>query len=281
MASDLIQAAVLGVVQGLTEFLPISSTGHLIVVPALLGWDSPLVHRLDFRIALHLGTAVAVVGVFWRDWFTLSGAALRSLRDRSLVEPEARLAWLIALGTIPAAAAGALFAQEVECVLSSPMIVGAMMIGVGIVLAAVDHLARLDRDEYELGPIGALAIGIGQAVALIPGTSRSGSTIAVGLALGLKRTSAARFSFLLSAPITIGALAKQSVDVARHSPPTSDLAMYGVGVLAAGISGALAIHGLLRFLRSRSLMPFVVYRIIAGGIVLAASGRLPNPPICQ
>jgi undecaprenyl-diphosphatase len=152
-----------------------------------------------------------------------------------------------------------------------------MMVVVGIILAVVDAMARRERDEYSLGLVGALTIGLGQAIALIPGTSRSGSTIATGLALGLTRDSAARFSFLLSAPITFGAIVKQSVDVARQGGLSSnEMTMFGVGALAAGISGVAAIHGLLRFLRTRSLLPFVVYRVIVGLVVigLAAAGRL-------
>jgi undecaprenyl-diphosphatase len=296
-----VQAATLGVVQGLTEFLPVSSTGHLIIVPAILGWEEGIVTRLDFDVALHVGTLIAVVGAFWRDWLGLVKAALRSplalfrrapvpqpaghgpiadveglVEDRSPEDAEARLAWLIVLGTIPAAVAGALFQRQVETVLRSPIVVGTMMVVVGIVLAVVDRLARRDRDEFSLGPWGALAIGVGQSIALIPGVSRSGSTIATALALGLTRDSAARFSFLLSAPITFGAVAKQSVDVVRHGLSGSEMAMFGAGAVAAGVSGILAIHGLLRFLRTRSLMPFVVYRVIVGAtvIALAASGRL-------
>ncbi len=276
MASDLVQAATLGVVQGITEFLPVSSTGHLIVVPALLGWRDGVVNELNFDVALHVGTLIAVVGAFWRDWVDLAGAAWRSLRDRSLAEPEARLAWLIALGTVPAALAGALFQRQVESVLRSPLVVGTMMVAVGLILAVVDRLARHERDELDLRPLDALAIGIGQALALIPGTSRSGATIATGLALGLTRPAAARFSFLLSAPITFGAVAKQSVDVARHGLSSSEMAMFGVGAVTAGVSGIIAIRGLLHFLRSRGLMPFVIYRVIAGALIigLAASGRL-------
>jgi undecaprenyl-diphosphatase len=276
MASDLVQAATLGVVQGITEFLPVSSTGHLIVVPALLGWRDGVVTRLDFDVALHVGTLIAVVGAFWRDWVDLARAALGSIRDRSLADPEARLAWLIALGTLPAAVAGALFQRQVESVLRSPFIVGTMMVVVGVVMAIVDRLSGRTRDEFDLGPIDALCIGIGQAVALIPGTSRSGATIATGLAIGLTRPAAARFSFLLSAPITFGAVAKQSVDVTRHGLTSSEMAMFGVGALTAGVSGIIAIRGLLRFLRSRGLMPFVIYRVVAGALViaLAAAGRL-------
>src|SRR5687768_7189300 len=141
MASDVVQAATLGVVQGLTEFLPVSSTGHLIVVPALLGWDDGIMTRLDFDIALHVGTLIAVVGAFWREWLRLGLAAIRSLRERSLDDAEARLAWLIAAGTLPAAVAGALFQRQVETVLRSPFVVGAMMVAVGIILAIVDAVA--------------------------------------------------------------------------------------------------------------------------------------------
>ncbi len=283
MASDMVQAATLGIVQGITEFLPVSSTGHLIVVPALLGWRDGIVNRLDFDVALHIGTLIAVVGAFWGDWFRLAQAFLRSIRDRSLKDPEARLAWLIALGTAPGALAGALFQRQVECVLRAPAVVGIMMVVVGIVLAIVDHFSRRDFDEYQLGPAGALAVGVGQAIALIPGTSRSGATIATGLALGLTRPSSARFSFLLSAPITFGAVAKESVGLARQPLPASELAMFGVGALAAGISGILVIRGLLQFLRSRGLMPFVIYRVIAGTIIvaLAVNGRLEWPGACQ
>lgn len=277
MIPDLVQAFTLGIVQGVTEFLPVSSTGHLIVVPWLLGWNQGIVSRLEFDVALHLGTLVAVVGAFWREWLRIAAAALRSLRDRSLADPEARLAWLIALGTVPAALAGALFERQVETALRAPIIVGIMMVTVGVLLAVVDRLSRRCRDEYSLGPLGALAIGIGQAIALIPGTSRSGSTIAAALVLGLTRRGAARFSFLLSAPITFGAFAKQALDVAAEGVGGADLAMYGAGALAAAISGILAIHGLLRFLRTRTLMPFVIYRVVAGALVigLAATGSLP------
>jgi undecaprenyl-diphosphatase len=301
MPSELVQAAILGIVQGLTEFLPISSTGHLIIVPALLGWDDEVLHRLEFDIALHVGTFFAVMFAFWRDWFNLARAGIRSpfalfrrapagqpvgigpardeeglVRDRSREDADARLAWLIVIGTIPAAVAGALFQRQVESVLRSPMIVGTMMVVVAIVLAIVDSLAKRDRNEYSLGPWGAFAIGVGQAIALIPGTSRSGSTIATALALGLTRESAARFSFLLSAPITFGAVVKQSVDVARHGLTPSEMAMFAVGALTAGIAGVLAIHALLRYLRTQSLMPFVIYRVIVGTVViaLAATGRL-------
>jgi len=276
MAPELWQAALLGVVQGLTEFLPVSSTGHLILVPAILGWRGGIVDSLKFDVALHLGTLIALLAVFWRDWLELIEAALASLARRSLADAHARLAWLIVLGTIPGAMAGALLQKQVETTLRSPLVIGAAMVLVALVLALLDRLGPQTRNEYSLGPVGALAIGIGQAVALIPGVSRSGSTIATGLGLGLTRPSAARFSFLLSTPIIAGALAKEGLDVARQGLGADERLVFAVGIVAAGISGYLCIRFLLAYLRRHSLMPFVIYRIVAGGAVLllAANGRL-------
>ena len=276
MAPELWQAALLGVVQGLTEFLPISSTGHLILVPALFGWRGGVVDSLQFDVALHLGTLIALLAVFWRDWLALIAAALTSLGRRSLADPQARLAWLIVLGTVPGVVAGALLEQHVETTLRSPLVIGAAMVVVALVLALLDRLGRQTRDEHSLGAAGALAIGIGQAVALIPGVSRSGSTIATGLGLGLTRASAARFSFLLSTPIIAGALAKEGLDVARQGLGGGETTVFAAGIVSAGVSGYLCIRFLLAYLRHHSLMPFVIYRILAGTgvLLLAANGRI-------
>ncbi len=276
MAPELWQAALLGVVQGLTEFLPVSSTGHLILVPAILGWRGGVVDSLQFDVALHLGTLIALLAVFWRDWLELIGPALASLTRRSLADAHARLAWFIVLGTIPGVVAGALLQKQVETTLRSPIVIGAAMIIVAFALAVLDRIGPQTRDEYSLGPGGALAIGIGQAFALIPGVSRSGSTIATGLGLGMTRASAARFSFLLSTPIIAGALAKEGLDVARQGLGADERLVFAVGIVAAGISGYLCIRFLLAYLRRHSLMPFVIYRIVAGGavLILAANGRL-------
>lgn len=276
MEPELWQAALLGVVQGLTEFLPVSSTAHLRLVPLLLGWPEGLLTGLKFDVALHLGTLVALLAVFWRDWFALIGAALRSLARQSLADRQARLAWLIVLGTIPGVVAGVLLQKQVETTLRSPLIIGAAMVFVALLLALLDRMGRQTRDEYTLGPAGAIAVGVGQAIALIPGVSRSGSTIATGLGLGLTRASAARFSFLLSTPIIAGALAKEAVDVAKEGLGSSEVPLFAVGIVAAGISGYACIRFLLAYLRRHSLMPFVVYRLIVGAGVLwlALTGRL-------
>jgi undecaprenyl-diphosphatase len=269
------QAAVLGIVQGLTEFLPVSSTGHLILVPLLFGWKEGVLNRLEFDVALHIGTLVALVAVFWREWAMLIAAGFSSLWHRSLRDPEARLAWLILLATVPGAAAGILFQRQVETVLRSPIIIGSTMVGLGIILAIVDRAARAERDERSLGPLAALAVGIGQALALVPGVSRSGSTIAVGLCVGLNRAAAARFSFLLSTPIIVGAVAKEGIDVAHRGVASAEIPIAAVGVLAAGLSGYACIRWLLAYLRTRTLLPFVIYRVVIGSAVLAlaAAGR--------
>src|SRR5207248_309554 len=235
-----------------------------------------IVNELQFDVALHIGTLGALVAVFWHDWVTLARAGLGSLRDRSLADREARLAWLIVLATIPGALAGALFQRPIEQLLRSPVIVGLSMAIVGLALGVVDRLGTRRRDEYALGPWGALAIGIGQAFALVPGVSRSGSTIGVGLMEGLTRAGAARFSFLLSTPIIFGAVAKESVDVARRGIAPEDAVTYAVGILASAIVGYASIRFLLGYLRRHSLLPFVAYRIVAGAVVTALSlaGRL-------
>lgn len=275
-AETLWQAAVLGVVQGVTEFLPVSSTGHLILVPAIFGWHGGIVDSLQFDVALHVGTLAALLGVFWSDWMRLLHAGLRSIAHRSLSEANAKLAWLIVLATLPAGAAGLLFQRHVETSLRSPLIVGITMVAVGIVLAAADHWGRRTREELTLGWLAALGIGIAQAAALIPGVSRSGSTIAAGMAVGLTRPAAARFSFLLSTPILLAAIGKGAVDVLRQGITLGEAGVFAVGMVTAAVSGYLCIRLLLGFLRTRSLWPFVVYRVVAGSGVLAlvATGRV-------
>lgn len=270
------QAAVLGLVQGVTEFLPVSSTGHLILVPAIFGWHGTIVDSLAFDVALHVGTLAALLGVFWADWVRLVQAGIRSIKHRSLSEAEARLAWLIVLASIPAGVAGLLFQRQVETTLRSPLVIGTTMVAVGIILAIADEWGSRARDELTLGPLAALGIGFAQAVALIPGVSRSGSTIAAGMAVGLTRPAAARFSFLLSTPILLAAIGKQAVDVARQGITSSEAVVYGAGMGAAAVAGYLCIRLLLRFLRTRSLWPFVAYRVIVGAAVLTlvAAGRL-------
>jgi undecaprenyl-diphosphatase len=215
MLTTLLRAIMLGILQGLTEFVPISSSGHLIIVPWLFQWDEPALISLSFDVALHLGTLVAVLGFFARDWVRLVRAAIRSITERKVgTDPDRRLAWLLVLGTIPGVIVGvaaeshieALFHQPDQPIEAAAMIVMAGLIALmGALLFLADHLARHMRGMSDLTLKDSLLIGLAQACAIFPGVSRSGATITAGLAMGLKRDVAAKFSFLLSAPIIAGA----------------------------------------------------------------------------
>lgn len=257
-----LQAFVLGLVQGLGEFLPISSSGHLIVVPWLLGWAE---HGLAFDVALHAGTLAAVVFAFADDWRRLLGAGLRgALRGRPFAEVEGRLLGLLALASVPGAVAGFLLEDWAETVFRSPALVAfAMVLLAGVLLLA-------DRRAGKAGAGGvstvraALLIGFAQALAIVPGVSRSGATISMALWLGYRREEAARFSFLLATPITFGAAALKRKDLLAGN----DLGLVLVGMAAAAVSGFLAIGFLLSYVRTRDYRPFVYYRLAFAAIVL-------------
>ena len=258
---NLFQAFSLGVLQGATEFLPVSSSGHLVLVPWLLGWHAP---GLAFDAVVHWGTAVAVVVYFWRDWVALVQAVFRSLRERSLVGQNARLAWFILLGTMPAALIGYLLEDFFEGMFARPLAAAGFLLVTAALLAASERLGRRERDLDALVWPDALLVGLAQALAILPGVSRSGATIAAGLARGLRREPAARFSFLLATPIILGAGLLKVVGLAQ----TGGLAAQGptlvVGFVTAGIVGFGCIHFLLRYLQRHRLYPFAVYCAIAG-----------------
>jgi undecaprenyl-diphosphatase len=251
-----IHAFVLGILQGLGEFLPISSSGHLIVVPWLLGWPDS---GLAFDVALHLGTLAAVAFAFWRDWVRLVAAGTRGiLSGRPLADPDSRLLWYLALATVPGALAGLALDEWAETVFRSPALVGLTMALVGLVLWAADRRARRAGPEGEVSLRDALLIGLAQAVAIVPGTSRSGVTISMALFLGHRREAAARFSFLLALPITLGAALFKVPDLFRGGAAAAPVL---VGMAAAAVSGFLAIRVLLAYVRTRTYMPFVFYRL--------------------
>jgi undecaprenyl-diphosphatase len=266
----LLQALVLGIVQGLTEFLPVSSSGHLILVPALLGWKDPFVDSLTFSVMLHMGTLVALLVYFWRDWLRLVPAGLAAIRDRSLgSDPDRRLAWLLVATMIPAVIAGVLLNDVIEHNVRQPGVVALLLVvGAGILWFA-DRTGREDRRIADLTFRAALGIGVAQAFALFPGVSRSGISISAGRLLGLSRSEAARFSFLMATPIIAGAGAWEGLKLVRggSNVPVA-LGPLAVGMLAALVSGLLAIHFLLRFLTSHRLNVFVVYRIIVAAVVV-------------
>jgi len=262
---DPIQAIVLALVQGLTEILPISSSGHLILVPWLMGWTD---QGLAFDVAMHMGTLVAIVwyfrddiGRYWHGW-------LRSLRTRTM-DAEGRLAWAIALGTVPAALAGLLLEDLASGALRAPEVVATTTIGYALLLGAADLYGRKTRDERSVTLRDALLIGCAQALALIPGTSRSGITMTAGLALGLDRTGAARFSFLLSIPITAAAGVLEGIELARVDAPQPWAAM-GLALVVAGVTTYLCVALLLRFIQRIGMWPFVLYRLLLGTVLWIA-----------
>jgi undecaprenyl-diphosphatase len=282
---SLLSAVLLGIVQAATEFLPVSSTAHLLVFGELLGQDLADARFRAFVTIIQSGTTLAVLVYFRREIASLGTAALRSLaRLRPLETAESRLAWYIALGTVPAAVLGKLLERRIEA-LGNWVIAGSLVV-LGVILLAAERLARHERTVEDVGPGDALLIGLGQALALVPGSSRSGTTITAGMLLGLKREAAARFSFLLSVPIILGAgaykLAK-TLPVLRGAPEWS--AATAVGTAVSAVAGYLVIGWLLGWLRTRTTYLFVGWRIAAGVLVAALilggvlpAGEVPPPP---
>lgn len=258
---DLLQAILLGILQGATEFLPVSSSGHLVLVPWLLGWPAP---GLAFDTIVHWGTALAVVSYFWRDWVVLIRAAVRSLRTRSLADANARLAWFLVLGTVPAAVLGYALEDWFEAMFSRPAAAAAFLMVTAGILTAAEYWGRRRRGLDTLAWRDALLIGLAQAAAILPGLSRSGATIAAGLGRGLEREPAARFSFLLATPVILGAGLLQVTNLVQAGDLASQAPALVTGFLAAALAGWGCIHFLLRYLQRRRLYPFALYCAIVG-----------------
>jgi undecaprenyl-diphosphatase len=266
----IIQALVMGVVQGLTEFLPISSSGHLVIVPYLFGWDDAFLTSLEYTVMLHIGTMVALLVYFRADWLRIVPAGFATIRDRSFAgDPDRRLAWLLVAATIPAAIAGLLLGDVIETEFRDVGLVALMLVVGGVILWAADHIGALTRRIDDITFPSAVIIGVAQALALIPGISRSGISISAGRLLGLERESAARFSFLMATPITIGAIVFEARSLATgEAGVTVDLLPLIVGMVAALVAGLAAIHFMLQYLRTRSLDIFVWYRFGLAALVL-------------
>lgn len=267
---SVLHAIVLGIVQGLTEFLPISSSGHLLVVPWLFDWKdfSDVAVKKAFDVALHAGTLVAVVGYFRHELMTYAKAAVRSLRrPNASMTSEARIAWLIIWSSIPAALAGAVLESWIDETLGTPAVIGVTLVVFAVVLSVADR-RKGDRKLEDLSWRQASVIGAAQVLALNPGTSRSGITISAGRFLGLERWSAARFSFLMSLPVTAGAVVFKLAGLVSDGLPPNFLVPMTVGVLASAVSGWMAVAGLLHLVRSRTFTAFVLYRIIAGSVIV-------------
>ena len=251
------QAFILGLAQALGEFLPISSSAHLIIIPWLFKWHDP---GLTFDVALHVGTLCAVIAFFWKDWWIL----LRHGLGTGLKTREGKMFWWLVIATIPGALSGALLETKAETIFRSPMIMGPMLIIMGIILYAADRYGDKRQQNESLSFGQSLIIGISQALAVIPGVSRSGVTISSGLFLGLTREEAARFSFLLSTPIIAGA----GFLKLRHLTGNSLTLPFWVAVITAAVVGFLVIGFLLKWLRKSSFLPFVWYRLLLGAGII-------------
>ncbi len=273
------QVVILALVQAITEFLPISSTAHLALVPWLLKWPDP---GLAFDVALHLGTLAAVLLYFWRFWLRLGFAGL-GLAPPSGIGPAAtgaatgpdeeaaadrRLLWLLVIATIPAAAFGLAFQRYVETTLRSPYVMAASMIGIALLMAYGEKISRRLRPLNDLRLSDSLVVGCAQALALVPGVSRSGITITAALLRDFRRDTAARFSFLLSAPVVGGAAAKEGFHLLRAGLPADMRVPFLVGIAVSGVIGYLVVAFLIRYLQTRTLKIFVYYRLVFGIIIL-------------
>jgi len=272
---DFFQAIVLGIVQGLTEFLPISSSGHLRIVPAFLGWEDP---GAAFTAVIQLGTMAAVVLYFRGDLWRIARAWTASLRDPSRrKELDARIGWYLIAGTVPICVFGLAFSHQIENGARNLYIIGTTLIALGLLLLAAEKVSRRDRSVETLGWRDALVIGFAQAAALIPGVSRSGATITAGLFLGFDRVAAARFSFLLSVPaVVLSGLFELRGVIDGSAEGGVGLAPTAVATLLAFISGYASIAFLLKFLTTHTTAVFVAYRVALGAavLVLAATGMI-------
>src|SRR5574341_480083 len=251
-----LQAAVLGIIQGLTEFIPVSSSAHLLLVPWLLGWEIP---SLSFDIVLHLGTLGAVLAYFRAEWLAIIRSMIRWLSKRDNSDPDIRLAFYLAIATVPAAVLGGLLHDFFETLFASPPTAALMLIITAVVLMLGERLGKQSRNLSELNLLDAILVGIAQAIAIVPGISRSGTTISAGRLRGLRRDAAARFSFLMAMPITLGVGIVQLADLAKSSIDQSLVLSMVIGFVSSLASGYLVIHWLLGVLRTRSTVVFAIY----------------------
>ena len=276
---ELFAAAVLGVIQGLTEFLPVSSSAHLILVPWLLGWRP---EGIAFDVSLHVGTAVAILAYFWKDWLELARESVTGILSGSPLGNRKRmLMWFVVAGTLPAVIVGLLFEQEIEETLRSPLVTVVTLAVFGMFLYLCERRSRLARslDQFSWGD--ALWIGLSQALALIPGVSRSGITMSTALLRNADRASAARFSFLLATPVIVGAgvletwrlleIVRTPAALSAGIPAQDNISwsVLAIGILFAAVTGFFCIRFFLRYLQTRTFVPFVVYRFVLAAVVLA------------
>jgi len=272
---DLLQSIILGLLQGLTEFLPISSSGHLLIFPAIFGWEDP---GAAFTAVIQLGTEAAVLIYFRQDLWNIATTWLRSLRDHSLRDdPNARMGWYLVAATIPIAILGLAFSDQIETAARNLWLVGTTLIVFGIVLGIADNIGSRKRQIEELSVRDGVLIGFAQSLALIPGVSRSGATISAGLFLGLNRAAAARFSFLLAVPaVVISGLYELTKIIKGEEAVGVPFINIAVATLVAFVTGYAVIHWFLRYLSNNSFAIFVGYRLVlgTGTLILVAAGLI-------
>lgn len=270
----LFQALILGIVQGLTEFLPISSSAHLVLVPFFLGWDQtiPADQIFPFGVLVQWGTLLAVIVYFWKDLWTILKAWFTAvLHRRPFENADARMGWYIILATIPAGLFGLLIKDQVEAAFNSPAATGLFLLVTAALLTAAELLGKGKRDLTGITWLDALIIGLFQAVAIFPGVSRSGATITGGMLRGLDRASAARFSFIMSIPVMLAAGLLSLGDLNEVASLSSFLPALLAGLIAAAVFGFLSIKWLLDFLRTRRLIGFAVYCALLGIVTIIVS----------
>ena len=261
-----LQAIVYGIVQGITEFLPISSSGHLVLLPWATGWPDP---GMSFDVSLHLGTLLALVWFFRTEWIALTRSAFRVIRGHRTT-PNERMVLYIVVATIPAGVVGFLAEDLVETYLRSPLVVAATLIILALVLIVAERIGRREKSIESLSWTDVIVVGLAQALSIVPGVSRSGVTITAAMFCGMKRDAAARFSFFLATPTIGGAVGKQTFDLTTGGADGGELAMLGVGILTAAFIGYLAIKFMLQYLATHTTYLFVYYRIMLGIVVLLA-----------
>ena len=272
----LYQAIVLAIVQGLTEFLPVSSTAHLWLIPWIFKWKDP---GLTFDVALHAGTLAAVLLYFWRYWLEMikmvlgmsegSNGGRAKLGSLTLLGENKKLFWFLVIATIPGGIAGVLFEKAADEKLRSPIIVGTAMVVVALIMWAGERMGSRDHSLEQVSLADSIIVGAAQAFSVIPGVSRSGSTMAAGLFRGMNRETAARFSFLLATPLVAGACLKKGLEIHHHGLPADMRLPFVVGIFVSALVGYAVIGSLIRYLERRTFTIFVVYRVILGVVLLA------------
>lgn len=269
---NLLQALILGLVQGITEFLPVSSSAHLVLLPFLLGWKLEANQAFVFDVLVQLGTLLAVLVYFWKDLVAIFKAVIVGIKHKApFEEAESRLGWYLVLATIPAGLVGLLLKKVVEKAFSSPLATGGFLVLTALLLVAAELWARRERELDTMKPLDALVIGLFQAASIFPGLSRSGTTISGGMFRGFKREGAARFSFLMSIPVMLAAGLMAIMDLRAMSGLAQFLPALLLGFVVSAVVGYLCIRWLLQYVKKNSFYPFAIYCTVLGLVVIVVS----------